>query len=102
MTQASQTEAPPTFTTECPPWCTLPPGHRVDGIIRGRSLRSHAGPEDFGPFISVSADESLEDQGTLRRWVTVTAYDDNIDDPALLRDLASQVLAAAAWLEGDR
>ncbi len=84
---------------ECPPWCTLRPGHGWDSIHDdGRNSRGHGGPE-FGPYISASADEFADAPGVLEYVVELHAEYVNVTDPSELVHLASQAGAAAQWLQ---
>ena len=90
-------ESPPVI--ECPPWCTLRPGHGWDSIHDdGRSSRGHGGPE-FGSYISAGADEFADAPGVLEYVVQLHAEYVNITDPGDLLELASQASAAAQWLQ---
>ena len=77
---------------ECPSWCERP-DHWVDDNEDGTPIEepvSHYGP-DFGRYIGVMG-ISHPLGLTVNEWSEMTAAD--------LRDLASQALAAAEWLEG--
>ncbi len=90
-----------TFTTPCPDWCTLKPGHPADSeTFDGRSLRGHGRPA-FGGFLFAGAYEYADAPGALEYDVQLAADGDTLTVAQLL-DLARNALDAAAWLEAHR
>ena len=92
----------PSVQFACPSWCTLTLGHDWDSTDDHGTSRGHEGPR-FGPFISVGAREYSHAPGNLE--LDVHIYSDmeaqlaGQVDPATLRQLSRDALAAAEWLE---
>lgn len=89
------------IATECPSWCTLPPGHEVDGIhADGRRSRGHAGPL-FGELVAVGSIEFADAPGIQSRDVHVSAdVEEQITTAADAVDLARDLIRAARWMDG--
>ena len=67
------------FTTACPSWCTLGPGHQVDSIHDdGQASRGHGGP-DFGAYLHAGADEYTDAPGVLVYEVQLSTDGDAVN-----------------------
>jgi hypothetical protein len=86
----------------CPPWCRLEGRHHSIDLEDGRAVVDYNGP-DFGEFVSalgVSFAESQEIRDvTVRVWTDLGQVEMT---PETLRQLSTDVQAAAEWLESQR
>ena len=88
------------FYSPCPPECGLAADHTDGEVSPGRELRIHTGSPTFGKFLAGFSQDYSDDQGNLHHLVEVCVGDDGEDlGPEELRELASDAIAAAEWLE---
>ena len=88
------------FTTQCPPYCNLAPGHGIDNAGEdGPSFRIHGAP-NFGPYIRAWAEEYVNEPGVLYVGVDLVVENEGeVLTPLNLQVLARHAQTAQAWLE---
>ena len=100
FTELVFTEPVTYIATPCPPYCDLKPMHPVDNEDGDDGdFRIHGGPK-FGGLLEGFAEEYTHAPGELR--VRVGLHEEATFDPAGLRRLATDAIAAADWLESHR